>query len=43
VKDGHRIATDLGDAQRVPSALVPGGIFITRVQTRQPGGEERER
>jgi len=43
VKDGHRIATDLADAQRVPSALVPGGIFITRVQTRQPGGEEHER
>jgi hypothetical protein len=43
VKDGRRIATTLEDAQRVPSALIPGGIFLTRVQTRQPGGEEHER
>jgi len=40
VKDGHRIATELADATEVPSALIPGGLFVTRVHTRQPGGEE---
>jgi hypothetical protein len=37
------VATSLADATRVPSALVPGGIFVTRVHTRLPGGEERQR
>jgi hypothetical protein len=43
VKDGRRIATAIQDAQRVPSALVPGGIFVIRVHTRLPSDEDRER
>jgi hypothetical protein len=30
------IATTIADAVEVPSALVPGGIFVTRIQTRLP-------
>jgi hypothetical protein len=37
------IATAFTDAQRTPSALVPGGIFLTRVHTRLPNDERRER
>lgn len=36
LKDGQLIATEIVDAQRTPSALVPGGIFVTRVHTRLP-------
>ena len=30
------IATSIADAQQLPSAIVAGGIFLTRVQTRLP-------
>jgi len=30
------IATTIVDAQRVPSAVVPGGVFVTHVHTRLP-------
>ena len=36
VKEGQLIATTIEDAQRTPSALVPGGIFLTRHYTRRP-------
>ena len=36
VKNGQFIATAIVDAQRTPSALVSGGIFLTRVHTRLP-------
>ncbi len=32
-KDGKLIATTIVDAQRDPSVIVPGGIFLTRVHT----------
>ena len=32
----HLIATSIKDAQETPSAIVPGGIFVTRTQTRLP-------
>jgi hypothetical protein len=35
-KDGELIATSIQDAQRTPSAIVPGGIFLRRVWTRLP-------
>ena len=35
-KDGELIATSVQDAQRTPSAIVPGGIFLRRVWTRLP-------
>lgn len=35
-EDGVLIATELKDAQRTPSAIVPGGIFLTRSYTRVP-------
>jgi hypothetical protein len=35
-KDGQFLATALADATRVPSAIVPGGIFVTRSYTRLP-------
>jgi hypothetical protein len=34
--DGSLLATALEDAQRTPSAIVPGGIFVTRSYTRRP-------
>jgi hypothetical protein len=34
-EDGPRLATALEDAQRTPSALVPGGLFVFRSYTRQ--------
>jgi hypothetical protein len=34
--DGRLLATALEDAQRVPSALVPGGLFVFRSYTRRP-------
>jgi hypothetical protein len=36
MKDGQLVATALEDAQRTPSAIVPGGIFLTRSYTRRP-------
>jgi hypothetical protein len=33
---GQLIATSIMDAQQVPSAIVAGGIFLTRTQTRLP-------
>lgn len=35
-KDGVLIATEVTDAQRTPSFIVPGGIFLTRTYTRTP-------
>jgi hypothetical protein len=32
----HLIATSIKDAVETPSAIVPGGIFVTRTQTRLP-------
>jgi hypothetical protein len=36
VKHGQFVATAIADAVRVPSALVPGGIFVIRVHSRLP-------
>jgi hypothetical protein len=36
LRDGHLIATSLADAQRTPSTIVAGGIFLTREWTRIP-------
>ena len=36
VKDGVFVAKTMEDAVRVPSALVPGGVFVTRYYTRRP-------
>jgi len=41
MEDGHLIATGLADATRTPSAIVPGGIFLTRVWTRVLSPEGR--
>ncbi|MGO9438280.1 MAG: hypothetical protein ACLPH3_07530 [Terracidiphilus sp.] len=38
VRHGHLIATRINDAQETPSAIVAGGIFLTRVYTRLPVG-----
>ncbi len=35
-RDGHLLATALEDAQRTPSAIVAGGIFLIRSYTRRP-------
>ena len=40
VKDGQLIATALEDAQRTPSVIVSGGIFLTRSYTRLPDPED---
>jgi hypothetical protein len=42
VRDGHLIATTVVDAQRTPSAIVAGGIFLTRVWTRLPNDTEEQ-
>jgi hypothetical protein len=34
--DDQLLATALEDAQRTPSALVPGGLFVFRTYTRRP-------
>lgn len=34
--DGQLLATALADAQRVPSAIVAGGVFLFRSYTRRP-------
>jgi hypothetical protein len=36
VKNGQFVATSMVDAVQTPSALVPGGVFVTRVLTRMP-------
>lgn len=36
VKDGRLIATTIVDAQQTPAVVVPGGIFVNFVHTRQP-------
>ncbi len=36
MRDGKLIATALQDAQRTPSAIVAGGIFLIRSYTRRP-------
>ena len=36
VKHDHLLATAMSDAQRVPSAVVPGGVLLTRSYTRRP-------
>jgi predicted GNAT family acetyltransferase len=38
--DGKLIATAVEDAQRTPSFIVPGGVFLTRTYTRLPSREE---
>ena len=38
--DGLLIGTALEDAQRTPSFIVPGGVFLTRTYTRLPDREE---
>ena len=38
--DGELIATALEDAQRTPSFIVPGGVFLIRTYTRLPDREE---
>jgi hypothetical protein len=40
VKNGQLIATALVDAQRTPSAIVPGGVFLTRTWTRLPDRDQ---
>jgi hypothetical protein len=35
-EDGELIATTIADAQRTPSTIVAGGIFLTRTWTRVP-------
>jgi hypothetical protein len=40
VRDGHKVATAIADAQRTPSAIVAGGIFLTRIYTRLPDRPE---
>ena len=46
VKNGQFIATAIADAVRTPSALVPGGIYVTRVHIRWPdvslSGEQQQ-
>ena len=36
VQNGVLIATSIADAVEVGSVLVPGGILVTRIQTRLP-------
>jgi len=42
IEDGHLIATSIADAQRTPSTIVAGGIFVTRVWTRLPSHGSHE-
>jgi hypothetical protein len=41
VKHREFVAIAVTDVQRVPSALVPGGIFVTRVMTRVPDEQQK--
>lgn len=36
VQNGKLVATSIVDAQRIPSGLLPGGLFLTRKYTRRP-------
>ena len=36
VQGGRLLATTIVDAQQIPSAVIPGGIFLTRTHTRLP-------
>lgn len=36
MRDGQLIATTIVDAQRTPSVIIPGGIFVRRTWTRVP-------
>lgn len=36
VQGGRLLATTIVDAQQIPSAVIPGGIFLTRIHTRLP-------
>lgn len=40
LRNGKLVATSLADATRTPSAIVAGGIFLTRVWTRVPSPPE---
>jgi hypothetical protein len=40
VKHDHLVATAIVDAQTTPSAIIPGGIFLTRSFTRLPDAGE---
>jgi hypothetical protein len=40
IQRGKLVATEILDAQRTPSALVPGGVFVTRIHTRVPDRAE---
>jgi hypothetical protein len=42
VKNHHLLATAIVDAQTTPSAIVAGGIFLTRSFTRLPDGEDQD-
>ena len=42
MEHGQLIATAIADAQRTPSALVPGGIFVTRRHSRLSNGDKLE-
>ncbi len=36
VKDGVPIATEIVDVQEQPSAVIPGGVFVTHTYTLRP-------
>lgn len=40
IKDGQLLATTAVDMSREPSAIVPGGLFVTRTYTRRPDSDE---
>jgi hypothetical protein len=40
IKDGQFLATEAVDMSREPSAIVPGGLFVTRTYTRRPDPSE---
>ena len=39
VQNGKLVATNIEDVQRVPSGLIPGGLFLTRKYTRRPDSQ----
>ena len=41
-KHDQLLAIAMTDAQRVPSAIVPGGIFLTRAYTRLPDQNDKD-
>jgi hypothetical protein len=40
MKDDKLLATALADMTRTPSAIVPGGLFVTRSYTRRPDSSD---